>query len=1396
MKKRLLAMLISGAMLLSLVTPAAFAEEPEGESCGSCGAAVEYCECGGADESAACEVCGLVECECPPAEEPEQGAEQGAEEPAAPALCEVCNADPCTCEGVEEEEPALCETCQQEPCVCPPVEEPEVPACPGDDTCTIEGCENHAVPEVCEGCNEVECVCPTLYELLMAAESIMELFEIMMLEENYDALMELTTEEIEGISDYVQTLPCDTEGDEDYFAEVQDVLALLPNSAVPCEDCGLIGEHAEDCPWVLGEVYASSTIGAYEEWQGHINTTDKLTGEHTWTFNNSVLVLKNPVRIGSGATLTIQGNGSISRHSSNVKELLIVEDGGRLIVKGTSKQKPITFDGQYIAKNGNRSNVRASAPLISAPNSSTTVTSSLRFENTVIQNSKNRSVNAETNKPNATGGGLQVNGGNSLYMEGCVITRNTASVNAGGFYSAGPTTIIDTVISYNRAMSTETSDGAVNAGRGGGFYISGTGVEATFEGVTVSNNVCFYYGGGGQLSSGAKLTIDDETVFEYNEALLHGAGALHVTGDATFIMNGGIMRNNFAQTVGGAIHSSYTCVLELNAGEIKDNVANGRGGGININTGGSITLGAGLVIEGNKVYDEATGSAAEVDQYGEFIPGTIEKQGAHANNGYGGGLCLDSATCTVSGATISGNSAEVGGGAIALVMLNGTVASALPDIRVCEFEMTSGTISGNTSANDGAGVYMMSNRLEETLRNSYPATSDNPDVVTYDKAVEKLGEELLTAVPHASVSGGVIQNNIAENNGGGLYLDEDTSFEISGTASLSENEAVNGAGAYIARGTATIYGGTIEKNEATGNGGGLYVAGTVTMHDGNISENKATTNGGALYVEGPVTIYHGTLNKNSATDGGAIYMAGTANTLLTMESGTMNGNTATDDGGAIFATSGTLKIGLESCPGGEDQSKHTAKGSGRHHPLIQNNKAGDTGGGIALEGAGIIYLYCVNASLNKALYPGVGENVFMNGGELYYYNGAQVGESRDPDLVIVGGKLNNNSATEFVKILYYQTNADTETAMQGYASVGAVMNLPDGEYFWPTYAEANGKVFIGWTAQGAASGNQNNETVRNKEQYIASGSPIQVLDGETTEADETGKNTNKLYDGTPDKTMHLYGLWAPEVNQITYMDKLTGETISHGPATYTFDRNSNVIKIQPATHTDYDLVGWYIYQKAGENANWNNDSRDTTYEPVYSGEEELDYSKLKYIKLEKSNGETDFNGVLELEAGNSNFGPIVLIADFVPGYADLKIVKAGWNEIDANQTFLFKVVGTPVNTDLGEVEMMVAVEENGSVRINHLPVGTYTVTEEEDWSWRYSVSGVSSNATEVKVDGKLVGGEIYLGQGLKEITITNEREKELWLDGNNSCQNVFSGTANVLGEAILNGKDYKKDDEE
>lgn len=107
-----------------------------------------------------------------------------------------------------------------------------------------------------------------------------------------------------------------------------------------------------------------------------------------------------------------------------------------------------------------------------------------------------------------------------------------------------------------------------------------------------------------------------------------------------------------------------------------------------------------------------------------------------------------------------------------------------------------------------------------------------------------------------------------------------------------------------------------------------------------------------------------------------------------------------------------------------------------------------------------------------------------------------------------------------------------------------------------------------------------------------------------------------------------------------------------------------------------------------------------------------------------------------------------------PQNGSLTIEKDGCNEtLDENQSFVFTVSGNGVNMD-------VVIHGNNSVTIKDLPAGTYTVTEDTAWSWRYTPDG---NDKTVEVPG---GGE-------GKVTFINSRDKVKWLDGNAYCDNKW-----------------------
>lgn len=125
-------------------------------------------------------------------------------------------------------------------------------------------------------------------------------------------------------------------------------------------------------------------------------------------------------------------------------------------------------------------------------------------------------------------------------------------------------------------------------------------------------------------------------------------------------------------------------------------------------------------------------------------------------------------------------------------------------------------------------------------------------------------------------------------------------------------------------------------------------------------------------------------------------------------------------------------------------------------------------------------------------------------------------------------------------------------------------------------------------------------------------------------------------------------------------------------------------------------------------------------------------------------------------------------AKFVPANADLKIEKkfpanTNYSEVDKNQTFVFEVKGT-AGTATADVSLTVTVHGAGSITVKDLPIGTYTVTEKTDWSWRYEPTGDVNTQTVT-----------LSATGTNTVTFTNERKEDKWLDGDSSCVNIFSG---------------------
>lgn len=448
------------------------------------------------------------------------------------------------------------------------------------------------------------------------------------------------------------------------------------------------------------------------------------------------------------------------------------------------------------------------------------------------------------------GGGVFVNG--TLTLDNCTVTGNRAVTHGGGVYVAKSKTF---TMSGGKITENQVGNGKEDAARyGGGVFNAGT---MTINGsATISYNAKYGSRGGEKLDgagiyNNGTLTMNSGTI--RNNTGKHGA-AVYVASGKTFHMNGGTLENN--RSSGGS--GGAVCVLgtfNMKNATIKNNSTGNLGGGVYIPEGGTFNMNENSLISycsgshGGGVFNQGTFNMTSA---------TIDHCTATNSTGHGGGLCAD-APAKLVGATISNNTADLGGG----------VFVGQPDALTMDAntQIISNTAKkGNNqpfSRGSGGGIYVF-NGASLTLNGG----TISGNTATNGGGIG--GEGTLT------LSGSVVvSNNTATNDGGGLYLYERAAFTVNDGARIENNSATHGGGGAFNTSPQglTINGGTISGNTAN-NGGGIYNS------SGRIAESFMD----ALSKE---QIYNPSKGP-----------------VLNLNGGTITGNTARTRGGGVFAIDG------------------------------------------------------------------------------------------------------------------------------------------------------------------------------------------------------------------------------------------------------------------------------------------------------------------------------------------------------------------------------------------------------------------------------------------------------------------------------------------------------------
>ena len=361
---------------------------------------------------------------------------------------------------------------------------------------------------------------------------------------------------------------------------------------------------------------------------------------------------------------------------------------------------------------------------------------------------------------------------------------------------------------------------------------------------TITADKNFIVNGTVTIPSGKTITLTDEgkglsIVFKNGFT----GPAFRVEKDAALILDGSFNFSCFR--IANGSFAEVNGAMTLNGGTITRMSLSGSNMGAITVDGGSFTMGNGELSSISA--SSANCGAVYVKNGGKFAMNGGKITECTFKNQYSGAVALADGTMTMTGGTISGNTASehnAAGG----VLVNGTSS----------LTMSGGTIADNT-AKRGGGVCVRENG---TFTMSGGTISGNSTAVASDTI----------QLPNAG--------------GGGVFVEDNASFEMTNgtitgnktngmgggvaTAVLSENDTVGG-------GRFHMTGGTISDNTASCGGGVYSWSGRdrVVLEGGNIVNNRAHRQGGGVYVSHApwsITIKNALITANTAAiQGGGIW---------------------------------------------------------------------------------------------------------------------------------------------------------------------------------------------------------------------------------------------------------------------------------------------------------------------------------------------------------------------------------------------------------------------------------------------------------------------------------------------------------------------------------------------
>ena len=240
------------------------------------------------------------------------------------------------------------------------------------------------------------------------------------------------------------------------------------------------------------------------------------------------------------------------------------------------------------------------------------------------------------NHSNGDVGGILIASNSTATVRCSTISGNSADGHGGGILSGGTLSVVSSIISDNEADANHNG-----SGDGGGIYNSGA---LSIENATISGNRAYEYGGG--IVNGATLEVLRSTI-SGNFAAYYGGGIHNSSSGTAKIHNSTIFEDSCGYSGGGILNwgGTLTVVSSTIANNTADSNSNGTGGGGGIRTpSGSTTL-HNTIVAGNvrrtvgPIADDLSSSVATVGSYN--LIGTAAGSGGLANGVDGNQVGID-----------------------------------------------------------------------------------------------------------------------------------------------------------------------------------------------------------------------------------------------------------------------------------------------------------------------------------------------------------------------------------------------------------------------------------------------------------------------------------------------------------------------------------------------------------------------------------------------------------------------------------------------------------------------------------------------------------------------------------------------------------------------------------